>query len=278
MKISGKEIADSILFKLKKKIKERKLTPHLAIVLAGDNPSSIIYVNNKIKAAQSIGIEATPFKFSKDEKEKCLQTISKLNNDPKVDGIIVQYPVYDDWNFDDFALKVDPQKDVDGFSEDSPYRGATALAVWEMLSAFAKKGGFKETKDFLMGKKIAVLGKGKTAGGPIIKLLKEKGLEINIIDSKTLNPDQITKKADVVISATGKKNIINGSNIKKGSYVVGVGLTKEETEGKTKVYGDVNEEEVSKIAKLYSPTIGGIGPLTVVCLLKNVVQSSQRKD
>lgn len=273
MKISGKEIADSILLKLKKKIKSTNLKPHLAIILAGDNPSSIIYVNNKIKAARSIGIEATLFKFSKDDKAKCLQTLSKLNNDLKVDGIIVQYPVYNGWNFDDFTLKIDPKKDVDGVLQNSPFTGATALAVWEMISAFSKIEGFKKTEDFLRGKKIVLLGKGKTAGGPTRDLLKDKGIEFSLIDSKTENPEGIIKKADVVISATGKKNIINGSNIKRGAYVIGVGVGKEVIEGKSKIYGDINEEEVAKVAKLYCPTIGGIGPLTVACLLRNVVES-----
>lgn len=276
MKVSGKEVAEGILKKLEQEIKKNKLHPGLAIILAGEDPFSRIYVRNKIKNAKRIGIDARLFEFSRNEKEKVLQTIKKLNEDSSVDGIIIQYPVYEGWKFDELANKVDPQKDVDGFLIDSPFRGATALGVWEMLYAFAKHEGFKNVKNFLNGKNIVLLGKGKTAGGPTRSLLQNEGINFTLIDSKTENPNKIIKKADVVISATGKKNIINGSNIKRGTYVIGVGIGKEIIDGKEKIYGDINEEEVSKKAKLYCPTIGGIGPLTVACLLRNVVESSKK--
>ncbi|MBI2039783.1 bifunctional 5,10-methylenetetrahydrofolate dehydrogenase/5,10-methenyltetrahydrofolate cyclohydrolase [Candidatus Microgenomates bacterium] len=277
MKVSGKEVAEAILKKLEKEIKEKNLKPSLAIILAGDNPASKIYVNSKIKTAQRIGIKVELFEFSKSEMNRCLETINRLNDDPKLNGIIVQYPVYEGWDFDEISSKVTVLKDVDGFLENSPFRGATALAVWEMIGAFAKHEGFKNAEDFLEGKKIVILGKGKTAGRPTINLLKEKGIGITVIDSKTENPDEIIKNADVVISATGKKHIVNGSNIKDGAYVIGVGVGKEIIDEQSKIYGDINEEEVSKKAKLYCPTIGGIGPLTIACLLRNVVQSSARR-
>jgi len=269
-KVSGREVADAILEKLEKEIKKKNLKPKLAIILAGSDPSSRIYVKNKIKKALQTGIDAKLFEFSKNQFNKCFQTIKKLNTDKKTHGIIVQYPVYESWDFDSLVQKINPQKDVDGFLEASPFMGATALAVWEMLTAFAKKEGFYKTENFLRNKKIVILGKGKTAGRPTIELLKEKGIELSIIDSKTPNPNKITKKADVVISATGIKHIINSKNIKKGSFVIGVGVGKDND----KIYGDIDEEEVAKIAKLYCPTIGGIGPLTIVCLLRNVVKSA----
>lgn len=273
MKVSGKEVAEEILKKLEKEIKYKNLKPKLAIILAGSSPASRLYVINKLNSSQRVGIDSKLFEFSNKENDKVLQTIKKLNKDKRVHGIIVQYPVYENLNFDDFAQIIDPQKDVDGFLENSPYFGATALGVWEMLSAFAKHEGFKNVKNFLAGKNIVLLGKGKTAGGPTRDLLKDEGIEFILIDSKTENPNQIIKNADVVISATGKKNIINGSNIKKGAYVIGVGVGKEGGQ----IYGDINEKEISKKAKLYCPTIGGIGPLTVACLLRNVVKSSLRR-
>lgn len=274
MKVSGKKLADDILRNLKKQIARKKINPALAIILAGDHPPSKIYVKNKIKKALEIGIDAKLFQFSKNQFEKCLQIVKKLNADKNIHGIIVQYPVFDKWDFENLIQKIDPQKDVDGFLPNSPFQGATALAVWEMLTAFAKIEGFKNAQNFLQNKKIVLLGKGKTAGGPTRDLLTDKKINFTLIDSKTENPNKIIKKADVVISATGKKNIINKENIKNGSYVVGVGVGKEDG----RIYGDINEEEVSKIAKLYCPTIGGIGPLTVVCLLKNVVEASKVKS
>ncbi len=276
MKVSGKDVAEAILKKLEAQIKKNNLKPGLAIILANNNPASKIYVDNKIKAAEKIGISASLYKFSETESKGCKEAIKLLNNDSSVNGIIVQYPVYDSWNFDDFENSITANKDVDGFLEDSPYIGATALAIWEMLTAFSLIEGFKKTEEFLESKKIIVLGKGKTAGGPITKLLISKGFDVTSIIRETENPDPIIKSGDIVISATGVKNKINETNLKKGAYVIGVGVGKELIDGKMQIYGDIDEADVESLAKLYCPTIGGIGPLTIVSLLKNVVEASKK--
>lgn len=271
MKVSGREVADKILQNLKEEIEQKNLKPHLVIILAGNNPASRIYVNNKLKAAESINLPATLLEFAENEQDKFLETLEGLNSDPEISGMIVQYPVYDSWDFEGILQKIDPKKDVDGFLPDSPYFPATALGIWEMLTAFAKEEGFSSTEEFLKGKKIVNLGKGRTAGNPAIRLIREKGFETTVVDSKTQNPDEIINSADVIISATGKKNIINASNIKPGCYVIGVGVGRENIDGELRTFGDINEEEIAPVAKLYCPTIGGIGPLTIACLLENVV-------
>lgn len=276
MKVSGKAVAEAILKKLAKEIQDKNLKPKLAIILAGSDPSSKIYIKNKIRTAKKIGISALVYEFSKEEKDKVLKTIKRLNEERGIHGIIVQHPVYDAWNFDELVSNIDPQKDVDGFLPNAPFSGAAALAVWEMLTAFALLEGFKKTEDFLKSKKIVVIGKGKTAGGPTVDLLEKKGFKVISVVKETKNPTPKIKSGDVVISATGVKNIINKNNLKKGTYVVGVGVGKEVIDGDEKIYGDVKEDEVSKIAKLYCPTIGGIGPLTIVSLLKNVVESAKK--
>lgn len=275
-KVSGKEVAEAILKKLEKEIEEKKLKPSLAIILAGDDLPSRVYVSNKIKTAKRIGIKAKRFEFKKKQYKEVLHTINKLNRDKKVHGIIIQYPVYKDWDFDNLINKVDLYKDVDGFRENSPYKGATAMAVWEMLTAFAYVEKFKKTEDFLKGKKIIILGKGKTAGGPTTRLLEGKGFKVTNVVKETEKPDEIVKTGDIVISATGVRNIVGKRNLKEDAYVVGLGFSREPVNGKQKLHGDINEEEVSKIARLYCPTIGGIGPLTIVSLLKNVVESAKK--
>lgn len=275
MKVSGKKVAEVILKKLASEIKKENLKPSLAIILAGSDPSSRIYVNNKIKAAEKIGITAKLYEFSDDQLEDCLKLLKKLNNDTKISGIIIQHPVYGSWNYDELLGNLNPKKDVDGFRSDSLFSGATALGVWEMLTAFALLEGFKKTDDFLKDKKIVLVGKGKAAGGPTYKFLTEKGFEVEVVEKETENPRSIIKKADVVISATGVKNIINKTNLKRGAFVVGIGIGKEIIDGKEKIYGDINEEEVSQIAKLYNPNLGGIGPLTIASLLKNVVSAAK---
>lgn len=277
MKVSGKAVAEAISKKLAQEILDKNLKPKLAIILVGTDPSSKIYVRNKIKTANKIGVIARLYQFSKSEKDQVLKTIKRLNKDSSVDGIIVQFPVYEGWNFDELESTINPQKDVDGFLPNSPYDGATALGVWEMLTAFSLIEGYEETKSFLKNKKIVLLGRGKAAGGPIFKLLTKKGFTPEVVVKETPNPTPIIKKGDVVISATGAKNVINKNNLKRGAYVVGVGMGREKVDGKEKIYGDIKEDEVSKIAKLYCPTIGGIGPLTIVSLLKNVVKSAEKK-
>lgn len=276
MKVSGKIVAEAILNKLTAEVKEENLQPYLAIILANNYAPSRIYVSNKIKAAERIGVKAEVLEFSEDEQSKCLAALDRLNKDSAVNGVIIQYPVYKSWDFENLLSKTDPQKDVDGFLKDSPFYPATALGVWEMLTAFALEEGFTKVEDFLKNKKIVVLGRGKTAGQPTFELLQKKGFSPTQIHSKTENPNLIIKQADIVISATGVKNIINKSNLKMGAYVIGVGVGKEVLDGQEKIYGDINEAEVSQIAKLYCPTIGGIGPLTIVSLLKNVTESARR--
>lgn len=278
MKVSGKDVADAILKKLETEIKSKNLHPKLAIILANNNPASRIYISNKIKTAQKVGIDVKLYEFKEFEQDKVLKTIKRLNEDQTVHGIIIQYPVYDEWNFEEFEKIINPQKDVDGFLPNSSFSGATALGVWEMLTAFALIESFKTTEDFLKGKKIVVIGKGKAAGAPTVKLLERLGFKVESVVKETKNPTPIIKSGDVVISATGVKNIINKTNLKRGVYVVGVGVGKEKVDGKMRIYGDIKEDEVSKIAKLYCPTIGGIGPLTIVSLLKNVVVSAKRSS
>lgn len=274
MKVSGKEVADAISKKLQKEITQLKIKPCLAIILTAEDPASRLYVNFKEKRAEEIGVAVKHFEFSEDQIQDLEKTIKELNDDKSVHGIIIQYPIYKSWNFDELFSKIDPKKDVDGFSKDSPFKGATALGVWEMLIAFALIERSATTDVFLKNKNIVLLGKGKTAGGPIRDLLTDKKVIFTLIDSKTQNPDEIIKSADVIISATGKKNIITGKKIKKGSFVIGVGVGKEDRE----IYGDIEEKSVSEIAKLYCPTIGGIGPLTIVCLLRNVIQSAKKAE
>jgi methylenetetrahydrofolate dehydrogenase (NADP+)/methenyltetrahydrofolate cyclohydrolase len=270
MKVSGKPLADSILNALKLEIQEDNLKPGLAIILANNTGASRLYVENKLNRAAEIGIQANVHHFDENQEAEAKAKVGELNLDRSVSGLIIQFPVYNSWNFDELFNQVDSQKDVDGFKEDSPFIPATAAGVWEMLSEFARIEGYDSAEKFLQGKKITVLGRGKTAGRPIRELLMEKGYEVNLIHSQTPNPDAIIKSSDVIISATGKKNLINASNIKAGCYVIGVGVSKEED----KTFGDLDEAGIADIAKLYCPTIGGIGPLTIACLLRNVVNSA----
>jgi methylenetetrahydrofolate dehydrogenase (NADP+)/methenyltetrahydrofolate cyclohydrolase len=274
MKVQGKPLSEVILLSLADQIKQEKLYPHLAIILAGGAASSLMYIKFKQIAAERIGIKTTLLQFSESTLNECKKTIDSLNNDPDTHGVIVQLPVYPSWPTEELVNSVSLEKDVDGFLEKSPFDPATAEAVWEMLKEFARLEEFEDVNQFLKNKKIVVLGKGKTAGKPVRDLLQKNGFTSELIDSKTENPDLIISNADVIISATGKKHIINADNIKIGAYVIGVGVGKENIDGQDVSFGDIDEDQIKDIAKLYCPTIGGIGPLTVACLLRNVVKSA----
>ncbi len=273
MKVSGRELANKLLEKLYSEIRSKNLNPYLAVILAGPDPASRIYVTNKLKAAERVGVKAELFEFSINQKEECLKTIQQFNSDNNVDGIIVQQPMYEGWDAELFIQSVDSHKDVDGFKEDSLYSPGTALAVWEMLKEFAMLEGFNSTEEFLKDKKIVVLGRGKTAGAPIRELLIQRGYNPELIHSKTENPEEIINSSDIIISATGRKHIIHGRSIKEGAYVIGVGVGRDE-EGK--IFGDIDEESISEKAKYFCPNIGGIGPLNVAALLTNVVEASNK--
>ena len=273
MKVSGRVVADTILQNLQSQILKKILKPKLAIIMTGEDPASRLYVNMKIKAAQRIGVEIAFFEFLESQLSLCEDTLYKLDDDKSVHGIIIQYPIYKGWDFEKLSNLVSLEKDVDGFLPESPFKGATALGVWEMLKAFANIDGFT-VEEFLRSKSVVLLGKGRTAGGPIRQVLEANGVKYSLIDSKTENSEHLIKNADVIISATGRKNIITGDKIKEGSFVIGVGVGKEEG----KIFGDIEEESVSEKAKLYCPTIGGIGPLTIACLLRNVVESAGRSS
>ncbi len=270
MKISGTLIADKILEELKKEIYDTKITPHLVIIFASNDPNSETYIRHKQAAAEKIGIMATVYRLNQYEEADYFPLLENLQTDTTIHGIITQLPIYESWDSQKCISAIDPKRDVDGFNPESPFFGATALGVWEMLGAFAHQENYDTTEEFLRNKSIVVLGRGRTAGGPTMKLLTAHGFDPININSKTPNPDQLLKNADVIISATGKKHIVTADKIKKDSYVIGIGVGKEIVDGKAVTFGDIDPDIESK-AKLYCPTIGGIGPLTIACLLRNVV-------
>jgi methylenetetrahydrofolate dehydrogenase (NADP+)/methenyltetrahydrofolate cyclohydrolase len=277
MIVKGKPMAKRIREELATTIREHELDPHLVILRAGSNQSSEVYISLKAKVATKLGITATIARFQEQELETFRSYVESANTNPDIHGMIIQLPVYQSWPAEELIQQVTPEKDVDGFLPESPYTEATALAIWEMIAEFSRIEGFPSPEAFLAGKKIVVLGKGRTAGQPTLTLLKKKGFEPVCVSSTTQDPDNIIRSGDLVISAVGKEHIVNGSNIKEGCYVIGVGVDAKEVDGETQLFGDIHEEEIAQKAKLYCPTLNGIGPLTITFLLKNVVEAALRQ-
>lgn len=307
MKIDGKKISTEINENLKRrveKLKEKNITPGLAIILVGEDPASKAYVGRKELKAKEIGANVNIYHFpATANQEELLHLINKLNSDSSIHGIIVQRPLppQDDGNI--ISTKTDPKKDIDSFHPDSPYPMPLAAAVLKILEEVYKEGvaqeeGFPTARTrysatntsgalvgrkpatgpqslflkWLKSKKIIIIGKGETGGGPTIKMLKDMGIEPEVIDSKTTNPKEIAKKADILISTVGKSNIVKPEMLKKNVILVSVGLHRAED---GKLHGDYEEDEIKHIASFYTPTPGGVGPVNVTMLLENLLSAAE---
>ncbi|MBI4096626.1 MAG: bifunctional 5,10-methylenetetrahydrofolate dehydrogenase/5,10-methenyltetrahydrofolate cyclohydrolase [Candidatus Levybacteria bacterium] len=298
MKIDGKKIANKITTNLKKDIRRLKakgIFPKLAIILVGEDPASVAYVKRKEIKAKEIGIATIIKHFPPDISQNDLLTtiqqparhpdsIGKasaggFNNDSNIHGIIIQQPLPKHINTQKIINAVAAEKDVDGFLPNSKFEMPIANAVLEILKEVAHlRGGVApavhlggEFKKWLRSKKIVVIGKGKTGGQLTINMLKKLGIQPQIIDSKTTNHELLTKKADIIISAVGKQNIITGNMIKKGVILISIGLSRG-TDGK--MHGDYEEQEIKDKASFYTPTPGGVGPINIAMLLKNLISAA----
>lgn len=276
MKIVGKKIADKILISLKLrivKLVKKKIYPRLAIILVGDDPASLAYVKRKEIKAKEIGIQTIIRHFSSNISQNDLfSTIQQFNNNSNIHGIIVQQPLPKQINTPLIISAVSADKDIDGFLKNSKFEMPIVNAVLEILEevfGHLREGEFKK---WLKNKKIVVIGKGETGGKPTINMLEKMGIEPQIIDSKTKNPESLTEKADIIISAVGKQNIITAQRIRKGVILISIGLSRG-NDGK--MHGDYEESEIKNKALFYTPTPGGVGPINIAMLLKNLVIATE---
>jgi len=255
--INGKKIADRILADLKKEIKKKKLKPSLAVILVGDNPVSLLYVQKKEQAAQKIGIEIRKYNLSKQTSEKeILEIIDSLNQDSQINGILVQLPLPKNISADRIIQAIAPQKDVDGFTLKSKFDSPFILSIWQAL---------EETKESLRDKKIIALVNSDVFGKALYRFFFEH--ELIRVEYITQGDKRKIKQADVLITALGWPNLINNSMIKESAILIDGGINK--VGGKT--VGDVDSESVKEKAKWLAPMPGGLGPMTVAFLLKNIV-------
>jgi methylenetetrahydrofolate dehydrogenase (NADP+)/methenyltetrahydrofolate cyclohydrolase len=278
MKIDGNKIAARILEDLKEEItrlKSKNIIPTLAILLIGDDPASVTYVENKIKKAKEIGLTTKTFRFDNQVSlEEITEKINELNLNPEINGIIVQRPLPFEGD-GSFSNLVNAKKDVDGFRTDSNFGMPIAKAALEILKEiFIQTNSKMEFIDWLKSKAIVVIGKGETGGKPIIEMLKKTEIEPIIVDSKTKNPGNVIGKADILISTVGKHNVVNANDVKENSIVIGVGIHKGED---GKLYPDYNQQEIESKVSFYSPIPGGIGPVNVAMLLENVVKAAKNR-
>jgi methylenetetrahydrofolate dehydrogenase (NADP+)/methenyltetrahydrofolate cyclohydrolase len=236
--------------------------------------SSNAYVRQKELKAREIGAEVKIFRFDETVTNQEIESlIKKLDADKNIHGIILQRPAPKNIQVEKLEELISPVKEIDGFGKNSPYVVPVAAAVFEILGEiFGNLRDEESFIDWLKSKKVVLLGKGETAGLPIINYFRSRGIEPIVVDSKTENTNVIIKNADIIISAVGKRGVIDSQILKSGVILIGVGLSASD-EGKTK--GDYDDIEVEQIASFYTPTPGGVGPVNVALLLENLVEAAQ---
>lgn len=275
MKIDGIALQNKIVEKLKAeilKLKDKGITPGIAIVTLGDEATWKAYVGQKIKLADRLGINKKVISLSPKTTEEVVDIIEKLNNDPSIHGIIVQRPFPQHIDTKRVIESVAREKDIDGFRDDSPYKVPVFLAVLEIIESIAL-GESKNLVEFISDKKILVVGKGETAGGPVINGFLKMGIKCDVIDSQTENRNEKFENADIVISAVGKTGIINVNNLKKTSILIGIGIHR----GEEGLEGDYNDDQIRNKVAYFTPTPKGVGPVNLSFLFINLLKAAQNK-
>lgn len=282
--LDGKALAQKIQLELKEQITQLKpkigRPPGLAVLMVGDNPASAVYVRNKEKACQKVGIASMGQHFPENTTQQELeQAIERLNQDDRVDGILVQLPLPP--HLDSIALLhcIDPDKDADGLHPvnlgklvraEAGLRSCTPAGVMRLLQEYDLS---------LEGKQAVVIGRSILVGKPIALMLLEQNATVTMAHSRTQDLSAVCREADIMIAAVGKAEMITQEMIKPGAIVVDVGINRVDLgSGKSKLVGDVAFESVSKVASYITPVPGGIGPMTVAMLLSNTVESYARKE
>jgi methylenetetrahydrofolate dehydrogenase (NADP+) / methenyltetrahydrofolate cyclohydrolase len=287
--IDGKKIASEIKQEIagqvKKMVDAKKRPPHLAAILVGHDPASETYVSGKAKACKEVGFDSSVYKFEHTIAEKeLLDTVEFINNDPEVDGFIVQLPLPAHINEQKVIQAIKPQKDVDGFHPVNvgrmtiglpAYISATPNGIMELIS----RSGI-ETE----GKNCVVLGRSNIVGRPMSILMSRTtnpgNATVTVCHSRTRNLKEITSKADILIVAIGKPEFVTADMVKEGAIVIDVGIHRvESTETKSgfKLIGDVKFDEVAAKASRITPVPGGVGPMTIVSLLMNTLKAANKE-
>ena len=280
MIIDGKKIAENLRIKLKKEIEQlpaSQIRPGLTVILIGDDLASQIYVRNKEKFAQEVGIRSKILKFdSTITEQNLISEIHKLNNDTSVHGILVQLPLPNHINSRKIISEIDPGKDVDGFH---PVNVGNLSAGNEALVPCTPYGCYlllKEVMSNLSGLHAVIIGRSNINGKPMAQLLLKEDCTVTIAHSKTKNLKQLCLTADILVAAVGKAHMVKSDWVKSDCVVIDVGINRLEENGNKKIVGDVDFENIKNKVKAITPVPGGVGPMTISCLLNNTLKAYKK--
>ncbi|MBJ7489619.1 MAG: bifunctional methylenetetrahydrofolate dehydrogenase/methenyltetrahydrofolate cyclohydrolase FolD, partial [Candidatus Fonsibacter sp.] len=279
--IDGKKFAQELRNEIKKEIesikKTRNATPGLTVILVGNHTPSEIYVRNKELSAKEVGITSEVIRFeSSITQEKLIEVIHGLNKDKKVHGILVQLPLPPHINGSKIIEEIDPKKDVDGFH---PVNVGNLSSGKDSLVPCTPLGSYlliKNVQKNLTGLEALIIGRSNLNGKPMAQLLLKEDCTVTIGHSKTKNLKELCQKADIVVAAVGRANLVKGDWVKEGAIVIDVGINREEDKTEKKGYkivGDVEFDSVVKKARAITPVPGGVGPMTIACLLNNTLKA-----
>ena len=277
--IDGKELAKKIRGKLKiecEELKKQGIYPKLAVTMVGDNPASKVYVKNKSKACEDVGIEYEEYLLEENTKqEELINLIKKLNEDDTVNGILLQSPIPSNLNINEAFKAITYKKDVDGFTPSSVGKLAIGEDTFISCTPYGVIKMFEEYNIDLVGKDLVILGRSNIVGKPLLQCCLNKNATVTICHSKTTNLKEHTKRADIVISAIGKAKFVTKDMIKEGAVVIDVGINRDEN---GKIVGDVDFESVEPIASYITPVPGGVGPMTIAMLMNNVIKATKQQN
>ena len=279
MIIDGKKTAEKLREDLKKKIIDLKSTfnsvPGLTVILVGDDPASKIYVKNKEKFSKEVGMNSEVIRYPKNVEENViLDKIMELNKDKKISGILVQLPLPKHISKKKVIETILPTKDVDGFH---PVNVGNLSSGYDSSIPCTPLGCFlllKKVEKNLSGKHAVIIGRSNLNGKPMAQLLLKENCTVTITHSKTKDLKEECLKADIIVAAAGKPKLVKGDWVKKNAIVIDVGINKTESG----IVGDVDFDEVSKVARAITPVPGGVGPMTIACLLNNTVECFKRAN
>ncbi len=274
--IEGKKLAQKIRENLKvecDKLKAEGIQPKLAVIMVGDNPASKIYIKNKSKACDQVGIKYEEYLLSESTSQKeLLGLIGKLNKDETVNGILLQSPIPSHLNINQAFKKITYLKDVDGFTPSSVGKLAIGEDTFISCTPHGIIKMFDEYGISLNGKHVVIIGRSNIVGKPLLQCCLNRNATVTICHSKTKDLKKHTQNAEILISAVGKPKFVTKDMVKPGAVVIDVGMNRDEN---GKLVGDVDFENVEPIASYITPVPGGVGPMTIAMLMYNVIKATK---
>ena len=276
--INGKELAKKIRVNLKEeviKLKEKGINPKLAVIMVGKDKASAVYIRNKSKACNEVGIEFEEYLLeSTISQNELLDTIEDLNKRDDIHAILLQSPIPDNLDIRQAFNSIDYNKDVDGFNPINVGKLSIGEDCFISCTPYGVMKMLEEYNIDVEGKKAVIIGRSNIVGKPLIQCMLSKNATVTVCHSKTKDIKNITKEADILISAIGKPKFVTEDMVKEGAVVIDVGINRNED---GKLVGDVDFENVSKKASYITPVPGGVGPMTIAMLLNNVVKAAKNR-